>query len=129
MKTYARIDNGKVQEIFTTELDIHTVFPVDWTWVDISGIEEAPTVGWNFVDEVFSEGSLYTNKTLTNAELEESRLVAYAHPITGSDRYFAEALSLQAEGFSLTSQEVRDSISRGVSRKSEIRGLYPYTEN
>lgn len=128
MKIYARIENNKVQELFTTELGIYDIFPTSWVWIDVSNEKETPCVGWNFVDETFSPSSLYAPKAATNTELEEARLVAYAHPVTGSDRYFAESLALQAEGYTASSPEVKDARSKGVLRKSEIKAMYPYTE-
>lgn len=63
---------------------------------------------------------------LTREEVEQLRLRAYADPITGSDRYFAEALSLQAEGFGATSAEVKEARAKGTARKAEIQSTYPW---
>lgn len=59
----------------------------------------------------------------TVEENEWLRLSAYANPLTGSDRYFSEALRMQAmqeDGW----EEVR---AAGVARYKEIQALYPWT--
>ena len=45
MKTYARLQDGVVAELLTTEHAIHTLFHPDLTWLDVSN---EPTVapGW-----------------------------------------------------------------------------------
>lgn len=66
---------------------------------------------------------------LSQVEVEILRLKAYADPVNGSDRYFMEALSLQAEGFSSSSAEVKAARNRGLERKREINLLYPLPVN
>ena len=51
-------------------------------------------------------------------EIARRRARAYADPVTGSDRYFAEALRLDAEGDSLGASAARE---RGCARHDEIR--------
>ncbi len=51
-------------------------------------------------------------------EIGRRRSRAYADPVTGSDRYFAEALRLDAEGDSLGASAARE---RGRARHAEIR--------
>lgn len=46
MKTYARIFDGKVQEIFQTDLDITQMFHADMIWVEITSMDPAPVFGW-----------------------------------------------------------------------------------
>ncbi|MCY1410895.1 hypothetical protein D9M71_262740 [compost metagenome] len=65
-------------------------------------------------------------EVITRDEVESLRLIAYANPVSGSDRYFAEAMSLQAEGFAANSTEVKETKARGIARKTEIKELYPY---
>jgi hypothetical protein len=45
MKTYARINDGLVQEIFATDDDISKVFHPAMVWVDVTSISEIG-VGW-----------------------------------------------------------------------------------
>lgn len=62
---------------------------------------------------------------LTREDIEALRLHAYADPLTGSDRYFAEAQRMQAmgeEGW----QVVRE---QGVSRYQEIQSKYPWNQS
>ena len=59
---------------------------------------------------------------LTHEQVEALRLTSYANPITGSDRYFAEAARMHAmseEGWEI----VRAS---GVARFEEIQAEYPW---
>jgi hypothetical protein len=67
-------------------------------------------------------------QVLTGVEIEVLRLKAYADPVNGSDRYFAESISLQAEGFSASSLEVKTVKQKGVERKKEIKLQYPWSD-
>lgn len=55
-------------------------------------------------------------------EVESDRLRAYADPVTGSDRFFAEVQRMQAMGESGWEQ-IREA---GVLRFSEIQSQYPW---
>lgn len=59
---------------------------------------------------------------LTRAQVEAFRLCAYADPLTGSDRYFAEAQRMSVMG-EPGWEEVR---AAGVARFEEIQALYPW---
>ena len=61
---------------------------------------------------------------MTVEEVERLRLVAYADPITGSDRFFAEAARLQAIGG--TTDEIEAARAAGAARYAEIQGQYPW---
>lgn len=52
MKTYARIDNGIVAELFSTDGDITEMFHPDLIWVEIP--DEAVAVGWAFAAGKFT---------------------------------------------------------------------------
>lgn len=56
---------------------------------------------------------------------EQRRLSAYAHPETGSDRHFAEASRLEAEGLADEAQVAR---SAGLTRYAEIKSIYPWPD-
>ena len=45
MKTFARLQDGLVAELVTTEQPIHMLFHPDIIWLDVSG-EPAVTTGW-----------------------------------------------------------------------------------
>lgn len=59
----------------------------------------------------------------TREQVEALRLAAYADPVTGSDRYFAEAARMNAMG-----EAGADAvIAAGVARYEEIQAEYPWT--
>ncbi|WP_223504421.1 hypothetical protein [Pseudomonas sp. GL-RE-29] len=58
------------------------------------------------------------------SEIEVLRLRAYADPISGSDRYFAEAARVQAMGG--TEEEVEAARAAGAARSAEIQVQYPW---
>lgn len=60
----------------------------------------------------------------TRANIEALRQISYADPITGSDRFFAEAA--RAEAMGETTDEVNRLKSAGVSRANEIVAMYPW---
>jgi len=57
-------------------------------------------------------------------DIERMRRLAYADADTGSDRYFAEAMSLIASGSSMDSAEVQELFTRGLAVKAEIKERY-----
>lgn len=59
---------------------------------------------------------------LTRAEIEQLRLRAYADPVNGSDRYFAEAQRMQFMGE--PDWEARRDL--GAMRYQEIQAQYPW---
>lgn len=71
MKTYARIVNNTVVELFSTEGNMAEMFHLDLLWADITEITPAPqidwtanfgTLGWVFTspDVIEPEGTLKT---------------------------------------------------------------------
>jgi hypothetical protein len=76
MKSYARICEGQVQEIFATDLDITQMFHPDMIWVDITALEPAPVVGWSAIE--LPDGWQFEKPVAiipTNAELILSSMV------------------------------------------------------
>lgn len=61
---------------------------------------------------------------LTRQDVERLRIGAYADPLKGSDRYFADANRMQVMGESGW-EAVRDA---GIARYKEIQALYPWPE-
>ena len=59
----------------------------------------------------------------TREEVEAQRLRAYADPITGSDRYFAEA---QRESLIGNSEAAEAAKALGLARFAEIQAEYPW---
>lgn len=85
--------------------------------------------GWKYLNGEFIAPVIVVEpEILTKEQVEQRRLVAYSNPISGCDRYFAEVMSLQAEGFAASSPEVKDTKNKGLSRKAEIKALYPYPD-
>jgi hypothetical protein len=60
---------------------------------------------------------------ITREQVEASRLRAYAEPITGSDRYFAEA---QRESLLGNAEAADAAKALGLARFAEIQAEYPW---
>ena len=56
-------------------------------------------------------------------EVDRRRLIAYADPRTGSDRFFAEAKRLEAQGMPVAAAAAR---AVGVARYEEIKAKHPW---
>ena len=63
----------------------------------------------------------------TREQIEAQRLRAYADPLTGSDRYFAEAARLQVMG--ATAEEIDAAKAAGAARYAEIQAQYPWPDD
>lgn len=119
---YANIVDGKVHEIVDTDDDIKTLYHPDLIYIKC---DESVCVGHIYAKGKFSAPN-DALPALTREEIEAQRLMAYANPVTGSDRYFSEALSMQAQGAPASSTEVKDTAARGLARKLEIQAELPY---
>lgn len=64
---------------------------------------------------------------LTREQIEALRLRAYADPLTGSDRHFAEAIRLQVMG--ATTEEIDAAKAAGAARYAEIQAQYPWPDD
>lgn len=62
----------------------------------------------------------------TVEDIERMRLCAYADPVTGSDRHFAEAFRLQAAG--ADKSKVEEVLRIGNQRYLEIKEQHPWPE-
>lgn len=69
----------------------------------------------------------HSPQTPTRDDIERQRLIAYADPIVGSDRYFSEAARLTA--MSATDEDIAAATAAGVARAAEIAAMYPWPEN
>lgn len=135
MTSYARIQEGKVVEIITlTQVDEDGIEkPVELCYapefvealVDITTLSSKPSEGFNYNNGVFS-APVKVVPQFTKEEIEKFRLIAYSDPVNGCDRYFSESICLQAEGFAVSSTEVKEAKAKGLARKLEIQALYPY---
>jgi hypothetical protein len=79
---------------------------------------------WCLDGEVFSDSPPQIPVAISDVEIQ--RLIAYADPVTGSDRYLSEAASLVAAGISWGDDEVRTLQAKAVEVKAEIQKKYPY---
>lgn len=61
---------------------------------------------------------------LTTTQVDHNRKVAYANPLTGSDRWFAEATRLSIMGG--TVDELEAAKAQGVARYNEIQLENPW---
>lgn len=67
-------------------------------------------------------------KNRSRDEVEIKRLNAYAHPVYGSDRHFAEALALKASGESASSESVKACMAAGIAARKKIKEQNPWPE-
>ncbi len=135
MSSYARVSDNKVVEVITlTQIDSEgNLVPVELCYapefveslVDITNLSSKPSEGFNYNNGVFS-APVAVVPQFTKEEIEKFRLIAYSDPIQGCDRYFSESICLQAEGFAVSSTEVKEAKARGLARKLEIQTLYPW---
>lgn len=61
----------------------------------------------------------------TREAVNEARLRAYANPLTGSDRYIAEAYAERAKGDEAAANEVD---AKMIARREEIKAANPWPE-
>lgn len=90
-------------------------------------------LGWRAVtgpddvtkDEMYSPDLPVSKVTgLTHEQVQHLRLLAYSDPITGSDKFFAEATRVRAMGG--TEDDIRLILKAGADRFSEIQEQYPW---
>jgi DNA-binding cell septation regulator SpoVG len=117
---WALIDRGRVSEV--TDID-----PADRFHPDIEWVEAEPGVQVGMIYDGSSFSDVATPISVpSRAEVEAARLRAYADPITGSDRYFAEASRLRSMG---ADQSEIDAVrAAGAARYSEIQADNPWPE-
>lgn len=66
-------------------------------------------------------------ESLTREQIEAMRLRAYADPLTGSDRFFSEAVRLQVMG--ADAAEIEKVKALGADRFAEIQSEYPWPQS
>lgn len=106
--------------------DIHSPMPEDA--VEISdelyralrdGESSGKVIVWGDIPE------LRDASPMTREHVEALRLRAYADPLTGSDRYIAEAASERIFGNEPAAAEAE---KKHISRRAEIAARYPWPE-
>lgn len=118
---WAHLENNIVKEL--TDIDPFERYPEDYIWVTCP---DTVQVGDMFVEDNFVTPEPEVFKP-DKAFVEKQRLLAYADPITGSDRYFSEAQAAIANGYLVSSDEVKSIKQKGVDRRNKIRELFPYS--
>jgi hypothetical protein len=117
---WVRIEDEIVVEL--TDIDPEGRYHPSLVWVVASS---DVSYGDKFEDGYFSK-IIEPVPSITRIQIETLRLIAYADPINGSDRYFSEVMSLQAEGYEASSLEVKETKAKGLAKKAEIKALHPY---
>jgi len=80
MKTYARIEGGRVAEFFSTASDIRQLFHPSLVWVDVTKQSDVK-LGWTFDGKAFNAPApvpLTTSEVITVAELQRQLAVLSA---------------------------------------------------
>lgn len=127
MTDYALIENGVVKELFSTDNSIHDMFNTkEFNWIELEEGAIPVTVGQTYSEGKFSD-TVESKYIFSKEEIENLRLAAYADPITGSDRYFSEALRMESSP-NKDKTEISKVKARGVERQQEIKALYPFPE-
>lgn len=117
MAMWARIESDAVAEI--TEIDPAGRYHSSLQWVPCD-VGVAP--GWTYINGVLSEP---VTERPTREQIEASRLRAYADPINGSDRHFAEATRMKTMG-----EEGWESVFEvGARRYIEIKDEWPWPDS
>lgn len=134
MDRYALVRGGTVVNVIAwdgVEYDEETGVG----WSPLAGVTaikvgsgDIPSIGLGYSDGAFEQPALpdiiIDPAPPTRSDIEALRLRAYADPITGSDRYFAEAARVQAMGG--TEEEAEVARAAGATRSAEIQALYPW---
>ncbi len=113
---WARIENGTVAEI--TDLDPDGRFHPSLIWAPCGAEVKA---GWLCDGQAFAAPA--PPPAPSRAEVEAARLRAYADPLTGSDRYFAEA---QRETLLGHAEAADAAKALGMARFAEIQAENPW---
>lgn len=113
---WARIENGAVAEI--TDLDPAGRFHPSLSWVACTDEVKA---GWLYSGQSFAPPA--PPPPPTREQIEAARLRAYADPLTGSDRYFAEA---QRESLLGNAEAAEAAKALGLARFAEIQAENPW---
>ncbi len=71
------------------------------------------------------EVQMQTHAEWARDDTDRRRLEEYANPTTGSDRFFAEANRLDAQGFPVEAEVARQT---GVARYEEIKSRHPWPQ-
>ena len=115
---WARIGNGTVAEI--TDVDPAGRFHPSMQW---HACPAGVLPGWLFDGQAFAEPVAPVEPPPSREQIEAARLRAYADPLTGSDRYFAEA---QRESLTGNAEASEAAKALGMARFAEIQAENPW---
>ncbi|WLH08328.1 hypothetical protein [Pseudomonas lurida] len=88
-----------------------------------NGILQGPDLVWRIDGKGVVSSAEPELLPVTREQVEALRLRAYADPLTGSDRYFAEAQRMQVMG-----EDGWEGVrAAGVARFEAIQSLYPWS--
>jgi len=81
MKTYARIENQRVAEIVSLDMQPKKLYHPSLVWVDITSLPEQPDINYNYSDGVFTapvtdaENAVLIASSRLAAEMDEANRV------------------------------------------------------
>ncbi len=80
MKTYARIEDGRIVELFRTDADIRRLFHASLNWVDVTA-QQGADVGWaydgaNFMPPAEVVGPIPAGVTIAELQRQLALLAA-----------------------------------------------------
>lgn len=81
---------------------------------------------WCAPDETFSKEQPVASPLVV--DIDALRRIAYADPISGSDRYLSEAMSIVAGGEDWDNEEVKLLQAKALEVKEQIKAAYPKSE-
>lgn len=87
---------------------------------DVVGVFANPQPG---IAEEWVEGAETSPVLPSREQVEADRLRAYSNPLTGSDRFFAEATRLEGMGDPIKAESAR---MQGIVRYQEIKDQNPW---
>ncbi|WP_313226269.1 hypothetical protein [Stutzerimonas chloritidismutans] len=120
---WARIENGTVVEIAV--IDPRGRFHPSLQWQSADQADGC-SPGWLWNGKTFAAPAIPPEPPQARVQVETLRLRAYADPLTGSDRHFAEA---QRESLMGNHEAAEAAKVAGMLRFAEIQAEYPWPEN
>lgn len=93
-------------------------------WLEDGSEHVISDIGDELPEGALNEKPEVEPEPLTNEQIKEQRAIEYADPITGSDRYFAEAARKRASG---DEQGASEAEQLGIERVEKIKAQYPTT--
>lgn len=123
-KNYALFnDDGLFQHVLFSGIHIIPEGAIEISDELSARILQQPDVVWRIDGKGVVSSAEPKPLPVTREQVEALRLRAYADPLTGSDRYFAEAQRMQVMG-----EDGWEGVrAAGVARFEAIQSLYPWS--